>query len=201
MTTSKQTHNDLSITLRVLARLLQYPDADNRGHLQEMRAALHGARAIGRQRLAELDALIDSQLAQSPIDAEADYVQLFDCGRATSLHLFEHVHGDSRDRGPAMIDLAKTYEAAGLFLAEGELPDYLPVVLEFASTQPPVAGARLPVGSGAHPQRHLQRAAKARELLRQRAGRAARDGGRDGPRRAITARRAAGHGLGRARRV
>src|SRR4029079_3861154 len=47
------------------------------------------------------------------------------------------VHGDSRDRGPAMIDLAQTYATAGLFLAEGELPDFLPVVLEFTSTQPP----------------------------------------------------------------
>jgi nitrate reductase delta subunit len=137
MTTHKQTANDLSMTLRVLARLLQYPDAGIRSHLQEMRAALHSAHTVGRERLAELDALIDSQLAQSAIDAEADYVQLFDCGRATSLHLFEHVHGDSRERGPAMIDLAKTYEAAGLFLAEGELPDYLPVLLEYASTQPP----------------------------------------------------------------
>lgn len=149
MTQRKQTHTDMSVTLRVLARLLQYPDADNRGHLQEMRAALHGARIVGRQRLAELDALIDSQLAQSPIDAEADYVQLFDCGRATSLHLFEHVHGDSRDRGPAMIDLARTYEAAGLYLGEGELPDYLPVVLEYASTQPP-AQARAFLSEVAH---------------------------------------------------
>lgn len=149
MTAHKQTANDLSITLRVLARLLQYPDAAIRGHLQEMRAALHGARTIGRRRLAELDALIDGQLAQSDIDAQADYVQLFDCGRATSLHLFEHVHGDSRDRGPAMIDLAKTYEAAGLFLAEGELPDYLPVMLEYASTQPP-AQARALLSEVAH---------------------------------------------------
>ncbi|MET5021328.1 nitrate reductase molybdenum cofactor assembly chaperone, partial [Burkholderia pseudomallei] len=62
---------------------------------------------------------------------------LFDRGRSTSLHLFEHVHGDSRDRGPAMIDLAQTYEKAGLHLGPAELPDYLPVVLEFASTQPP----------------------------------------------------------------
>lgn len=149
MTTHKQTAADLSITLRVLARLLQYPDAAIRGHLPEMRAALHGARTIGRQRLAELDALMDSQLAQSDIDAEADYVQLFDCGRATSLHLFEHVHGDSRERGPAMIDLAQTYEAAGLFLAEGELPDYLPVMLEYASTQPP-AQARALLSEVAH---------------------------------------------------
>jgi nitrate reductase delta subunit len=71
------------------------------------------------------------------LENEAEYVALFDRGRATSLHLFEHVHGDSRDRGPAMIDLAQTYEKAGLYLAEGELPDYLPAVLEFVSTQPP----------------------------------------------------------------
>ncbi len=68
---------------------------------------------------------------------QARYVETFDRGRATSLHLFEHVHGDSRDRGPAMIDLAQTYEKAGLFLSPEELPDHLCVVLEFASTQPP----------------------------------------------------------------
>jgi nitrate reductase delta subunit len=144
-----RTHNDLATTLRVLARLLQYPDAETREHLAAMRAALHGARMVSRQPLARLDALIDGLLAQSAIDTEEDYVQLFDCGRATSLHLFEHVHGDSRDRGPAMIDLAQTYEAAGLYLAEGELPDYLPVVLQYASTQPP-AQARAFLAEMAH---------------------------------------------------
>jgi len=80
---------------------------------------------------------MDTLSSGDPLDTEAIYVQLFDCGRATSLHLFEHVHGDSRDRGPAMIDLAQTYDKAGLYLAPGELPDNLPVVLEFVSTQPP----------------------------------------------------------------
>ena len=127
----------MSLTLRVLARLLGYPDAALREHLDEMRQALHDEAAVQPARLAELDALIDSIATQSAIDAEADYVQLFDSGRRTSLHLFEHVHGDSRDRGPAMIDLAQTFEAAGLYLAEGEMPDHLPVVLEYASTQPP----------------------------------------------------------------
>jgi len=88
-------------------------------------------------RRAELDALIESLARAEQLAVEADYVELFDRGRGTSLHLFEHVHGDSRDRGPAMIDLAQTYEKAGLFLAPGELPDYLPAVLEFVSTQPP----------------------------------------------------------------
>jgi nitrate reductase delta subunit len=129
-------HNDLATTLRVLARLLEYPGRELRGHLPECARRCTARAPSAASGWHELDALVDGLLAQGPMDAEADYVQLFDCGRATSLHLFEHVHGDSRDRGPAMIDLAKTYEAAGLYLAEGELPDYLPVVLQFASTQP-----------------------------------------------------------------
>lgn len=128
--------NPATLTLRVLARLLSYPDAELRAHLGEMQAALAQERALGAARLAELDALVRSLATRDPLLVEADYVQLFDRGRSTSLHLFEHVHGDSRDRGPAMIDLAQTYEKAGLYLAEGELPDYLPVVLEFVSTQP-----------------------------------------------------------------
>lgn len=129
----------MATTLRVLARLLSYPDADLRQHLGELRAALQTEHALGAVRLAEIDALIASIDRQTDLDAEADYVQLFDSGRNTSLQLFEHVHGDSRERGPAMIALAQTFEQAGLHLAEGELPDYLPVALEYASTQPPHA--------------------------------------------------------------
>ncbi|MFZ2738473.1 MAG: nitrate reductase molybdenum cofactor assembly chaperone [Burkholderiaceae bacterium] len=128
--------NNATLTLRVLARLLGYPDTELRSHLDDLSAALHHEQALSINRLGELDVLLKSLRTRDPLDMEADYVQLFDRGRATSLHLFEHVHGDSRDRGPAMIDLAQTYEKAGLYLAEGELPDYLPVVLEFVSTQP-----------------------------------------------------------------
>ena len=126
-----------ALSLRVFARLLSYPDAELRSHVSAMRDALHAERSITVGRLAELDALMDTLSSGDPLDTEAAYVQLFDRGRATSLHLFEHVHGDSRDRGPAMIDLAQTYDKAGLYLAPGELPDYLPTVLEFVSTQPP----------------------------------------------------------------
>jgi nitrate reductase molybdenum cofactor assembly chaperone NarJ/NarW len=126
----------MPLTLRVLARLLSYPDAELRQHLIEMRAVLHDERALTFSRLAELDRLLDRLSRAAPLQAEASYVELFDRGRSTSLHLFEHVHGDSRDRGPAMIDLIKTYEQAGLCFADGELPDHLSVVLEYASTQP-----------------------------------------------------------------
>lgn len=129
--------NPASISLRVLARLLSYPDAALRGHLPEMRQALLAEKALTTSRMAELDALMLHLQGGDALENEAEYVQIFDRGRSTSLHLFEHVHGDSKDRGPAMIDLAQTYEKAGLFLAPGEMPDYLPVVLEFVSTQPP----------------------------------------------------------------
>ena len=132
-----KTPKPMSLTLRVLARLLSYPDAELRAHLDEMHQALRHEAALTPARLAEVESLMAAIGAQSAIDAEADYVQLFDSGRRTSLQLFEHVHGDSRDRGPAMIDLAQTFEKAGLYLAEGEMPDHLPVVLEYASTQPP----------------------------------------------------------------
>lgn len=126
-----------SISLRVLARLLAYPDAALRSDLSDMRDALHADRTIAAPRLTELDALMTALANGNALENEAHYVEVFDRGRATSLHLFEHVHGDSRDRGPAMIDLTQTYEKAGLFLAPGEMPDYLPVLLEFVSTQPP----------------------------------------------------------------
>ena len=125
-----------STSLRVLARLLAYPDATLRNDIPDMRVALLAEKAITSSRLSEIDMLMGSLLSGNALDIEAAYVELFDRGRATSLHLFEHVHGDSRDRGPAMIDLAQTYEKAGLFLGPDEMPDYLPVVLEFVSTQP-----------------------------------------------------------------
>lgn len=124
-------------TLRVLARLISYPDAELRAHLPLLCDALRVEAALSPARLAELEALAAQISGHDALDAEADYVQLFDGSRRTALHLFEHVHGDSRERGPAMIDLAQTYEKAGLYLAEGEMPDDLRVVLEFTSTQPP----------------------------------------------------------------
>ena len=136
-------------SLRVLAALLGYPDARLRRFLPEMRELLHDEAALSQARRAELDTLMDTLRRTDALELESDYVALFDRGRATSLHLFEHVHGDSRDRGPAMIDLGQTYEKAGLVLAEGELPDYLPAVLEFVSTQPP-REARAFLGEMAH---------------------------------------------------
>jgi nitrate reductase delta subunit len=125
---------DHAITLRALARLLCYPDDTMVGHLPDVAEAL-AASSLSPLRRRELAELASDLLSTDWLEVEARYVDAFDRGRRTSLHLFEHVHGDSRDRGPAMIDLQQTYAAQGLYLADGELPDFLPVVLEFASTQ------------------------------------------------------------------
>ena len=138
-----------STTLKVMAHLLSYPDAALRRHLPELRSALQAEQALASARLVELQTLMAHLAGPDALEIEAQYVELFDRGRATSLHLFEHVHGDSRDRGPAMIDLAQTYEKSGLYLGPDEMPDYLPVVLQFVSTQPPTE-ARAFLGEMAH---------------------------------------------------
>lgn len=136
-------------SLRALACLLAYPDAQLRAELPALIDVLDQEAAVPAARRAELRALATSLQRTDPFEVEARFVETFDRGRSTSLHLFEHVHGDSRDRGPAMIDLVQTYEKSGLYLGPEELPDHLCVVLEFASTQPP-ALAKAFLGEMAH---------------------------------------------------
>ncbi|MDO9215927.1 MAG: nitrate reductase molybdenum cofactor assembly chaperone, partial [Lacisediminimonas sp.] len=123
-------------SLRALALLLSYPDQALRSQLAQLLDVIDAEALVPAARRTELHALAAELLRLDPLEVEARYVETFDRGRATSLHMFEHVHGDSRDRGPAMVDLVQTYEKAGLLLAPEELPDHLCVVLEFASTQP-----------------------------------------------------------------
>jgi nitrate reductase molybdenum cofactor assembly chaperone NarJ/NarW len=127
---------DNRYSLRALAMLLGYPDAALRANLSQLIEAIDTEGAVPAARRLELKALATELTRMDPMEVESRYVETFDRGRATSLHLFEHVHGDSRDRGPAMVDLAQTYAKAGLMMGPEELPDHLCVVLEFASTQP-----------------------------------------------------------------
>ncbi|MGB2815626.1 MAG: nitrate reductase molybdenum cofactor assembly chaperone [Burkholderiaceae bacterium] len=114
--------------VKAVAVLLSYPTEATVEALPELRAALGGA--------ARLQPLFDL-LAGDLFDAQEAYVETFDRGRRTSLNLFEHVHGESRDRGQAMVDLLQVYEEAGLQMTVRQLPDYLPVFLDFVSTREP----------------------------------------------------------------
>lgn len=116
--------------LKAAAVLLNYPTEAVVGALPELRAALGGG--------AELAPLFEV-LSGDLFDAQEAYVETFDRGRRTSLNLFEHVHGESRDRGQAMVDLLQVYEKAGLQMTARQLPDFLPVFLEYVSTLEPLA--------------------------------------------------------------
>ena len=119
-----------SRTLKAISLLLHYPDQALLDHLAELKAATDAEPTIKAGRL---DALYQ-HLGQGDLYLhEENYVALFDRGRGTSLYLFEHVHGESRDRGQAMVDLLTMYGESGFDLPPGELPDYLPVFLEYLS--------------------------------------------------------------------
>lgn len=119
--------------LKALSALLDYPTADLQEALPEIRAIATAAFRRGSHAARALDGLIEEIGEADLMDAQERYTGLFDRGRAVSLHLYEHVHGDSRDRGPAMIDLIELYRNHGFEPHPRELPDYLPLLLEFLS--------------------------------------------------------------------
>ncbi|MBS0364394.1 MAG: nitrate reductase molybdenum cofactor assembly chaperone [Proteobacteria bacterium] len=121
------------LLFRALSALLSYPSAQLRLALPEIAAVIGDATTLGAsERRGLLD--LTAELGRGDLlEAEERYVDLFDRGRALSLHLFEHLHGDSRDRGEAMVELKQLYERGGFELSARELPDYLPVLLEYLS--------------------------------------------------------------------
>jgi len=124
------------LTFKVLSLLLRYPTAEVHAALPELVAVLEHDNALQPARRRELIELVGELAAMDVIAAQERYSELFDRGRKLSLHIFEHTHGESRDRGPAMVELMKHYHACGYELAARELPDYVPLVLEFLAERP-----------------------------------------------------------------
>ncbi|MGM0782714.1 MAG: nitrate reductase molybdenum cofactor assembly chaperone [Pseudomonadota bacterium] len=121
-------------SLRVLARLLDYPTPEHQAAAGEMIEVIGAEPRLGGELKRRLMAWCQEMADGDLLELQAEYVALFDKGRSTSLLLFEHVHGESRDRGQAMVDLMNEYQAAGFELDARELPDYLPLFLEYLST-------------------------------------------------------------------
>lgn len=136
-------------SFKALSALLSYPTRDLVAALPDIRAALHEEGLLVRERLAALDRLFGWMGETDLYELEEAYVLLFDRSRALSLNLFEHVHGESRDRGQAMVDLKALYARHGLCMAAGELPDHLPLFLEFLSILP-LEEARAHLSETAH---------------------------------------------------
>lgn len=131
----------MRLTLRTLSALLRYPDEAVQQAAPELTGVLAEDGLLSPEQRASLQPLLDTLASADLLDSQERYVGLFDRGRAVSLHLFEHVHGESRDRGQAMVDLRDRYEAQGLEIAAKELPDYLPLFLEYLSVLPSAQAA------------------------------------------------------------
>ncbi len=122
--------------LKVISRLLDYPVEELQECRAELAMAISEAREISPQMRLDLLAVLEQLGGDQLLDAQENYGLLFDQGRSVSLHLFEHVHGESRDRGQAMVDLIDIYGRNGFELDALELPDYLPLFLEYLASRP-----------------------------------------------------------------
>jgi nitrate reductase delta subunit len=123
-------------TFRILGLLLSYPRPEWVSHLDEFEAVLRQEKFLPGRHLSAVFAFINELETEDIYSLQEQYVATFDRGRSHCLHLFEHIHGESRDRGQAMVNLASAYEDKGLFIDQAELPDYLPLFLEFLSLCP-----------------------------------------------------------------
>lgn len=121
-------------TFKALSALLSYPDENLTAAINEIEGVIRSENLINLEACRALEPLLAELARLDLFDLQERYVDLFDKTRRLSLHLFEHVHGESRDRGQAMVDLAALYEKGALTLAANELPDYLPLFLEYLST-------------------------------------------------------------------
>jgi len=128
------------LTLKVFSLLLSYPEAEMLAELDALVAVIEQENVLPETDKKSVLSLINSYRGADLLDLQERYVALFDRGRYLSLHIFEHVHGESRDRGQAMVNLLQMYESHGFAMATHELPDYVPLFLEFlAQQQPPEA--------------------------------------------------------------
>ena len=120
-------------TYKILSLFLSYPTKDLQDFLHEGNEELKKEYLLNPSILENLGKFACHFTGMDIIDWQANYVSLFDTSRNTSLYLFEHLKGDSKERGQAMADLMDFYRENGMHLSEGELPDYLPAFLEFLS--------------------------------------------------------------------
>lgn len=139
----------MSLAYRALALLLTYPGEDQRRLLPAAVEVIAAEPRIPAPIGRALARLAEDIASGDLYEAQERYVWLFDRTRSLSLNLYEHVHGESRDRGQAMVALLELYRSKGLELSANELPDHLPVFLEFLSTLPEDEAASL-LGEAAH---------------------------------------------------
>lgn len=124
-------------TLKAISLILSYPTRELQHAMPEIGGVLASDTRLTAAARRALRPLVEELAAHDIYDLQETFVMLFDRSRTLSLNLFEHVHGESRDRGGAMVSLVETYREGGFDPVTSELPDHLPVLLEFLATRPP----------------------------------------------------------------
>lgn len=130
------------ISFKAIGALLDYPTTELKAAADEIEQALAEERALGAAELRGIGAFIDRLRGGDVMDLQEYWIGLFDRSKRLALHLYEHSYGESRDRGQAMVNLALTYRMNGFELNASEMPDYLPLFLEFLSVIPQVHARR-----------------------------------------------------------
>ncbi len=123
-------------TLKAISLILSYPTEELQAAMPEIGGVLSSETRLTAVTRRALRPLVTALAGDDIYNLQEQFVMLFDRSRTLSLNLFEHVHGESRDRGGAMVSLVEAYRDAGFDPATSELPDHLPVLLEFLATQP-----------------------------------------------------------------
>jgi len=120
---------------KILSVLLQYPEQELIDNLPEIKEWVNDTSEIDKNERSTLQTFLEQMESKSLIELQAEYVNTFDMNAEHSLHLTHHLFGDDKNRGPALIDLGELYKDYGVEVQESanELPDYLPLILEFAA--------------------------------------------------------------------
>jgi nitrate reductase delta subunit len=130
------------ISFKAIGALLDYPSPELQAAADEIEQALCEERAIPAAELEGVRTFIERLRDSDIMDLQEYWIGLFDRSKRLALHLYEHSYGESRDRGQAMVNLALTYRMNGFELNAAEMPDYLPLFLEFLSVIPEVHARR-----------------------------------------------------------
>lgn len=120
-------------TFKLLGLLLTYPEGTVYQASDELLSLLRSEDVLPEKSIKSIERFLEQHKRKDLMDVQEEYVETFDRGRSHCLHIFEHIHGESRDRGQAMVDLSEAYATKGLYINSSELPDYLPLFMEYLS--------------------------------------------------------------------
>lgn len=153
-------HNN---TFKIVSLLLDYPNEEVKENLPGIMEVIEEEKYLDAAQCTQLRSFLDYAIPLSLNEWQIEYVQLFDFSSKSNLYLFDHVYGDSRERGQAMVDLTEMYTESGFNPCSNELPDYLPLFLEYLSLLEDTGKSEKLLGEVSHILENMKKALEKRE--------------------------------------